>query len=474
MAISTFGSSQQRTGAPTVDYTSILPYMQMAKQVETDAHNQKIADKQAKRQEVAMKADEYRKSNQLRNQNEAVISAALQANPNLQEALNSAPEEVRKQWDKLQKGSGTLAGSSVVSAFLQSTEKQNALAMERQAATVEQQGLLMQRQAQMANARANQQKAVADMLTAQSKAAEGRNIVTEAELQSLQEDGLNFGYEFSGFNPKGEKLYKLEDFSEGKTLTQEEVTAALKKGIKYKGTMNDDGSLFATGFTTVESSSPLDRLGPAQKGALDTMGQEAGAWLALKNGGAIQAQGNLESYRDVINMLESGEISTGAPSDNFLSLIRFNSIDDTFRGIFNPNKQNAIEIVRGVVFQGLRETLGAQFTEKEARQLVEASYNPNLPSKNNIARLKRLADVLEATIIYKNSLSKRVLSGTVTEDILSGALLSPEEIYNGVKLQVLQEFKQEDRILGKSNPNESPVSPNDEGYYGEGIKVEFN
>jgi hypothetical protein len=114
------------------------------------------------------------------------------------------------------------------------------------------------------------------------------------------------------------------------------------------------------------------------------------------------------------------------------------------------------------------------FTEKEARQLVEASYNPNLPSKNNIARLKRLADVLEATIIYKNSLSKRVLAGTVTEDILSGALLSPEEIYNGVKLQVLQEFKQEDRILGKSNPNESPVSPNDEGYYGDGIKVEFN
>lgn len=474
MAISTFGSSQQRTGAPTVDYTSILPYMQMAKQVETDAHNQKIADKQAKRQEVAMKADEYRKSNQLRNQNEAIISAALQANPNLQEALNSAPEEVRKQWDKLQKGSGTLAGSSVVSAFLQSTEKQNALVREEQAAAAEQQRLVLQNKAQLANAIANRQKAAADMLTAQSKAAEGRNIVTEAELQSLQEDGLNFGYEFSGFNPKGEKLYKLEDFSEGKTLTQEEVTAALEKGIKYEGTMNDDGSLFATGFTTVKSSSPLDQLGPAQKGALDTMGQEAGAWLALKNGGAIQAQGNLESYRDVINMLESGEISTGAPSDNFLSLIRFNSIDDTFRGIFNPNKQNAIEVVRGVVFQGLRETLGAQFTEKEARQLVEASYNPNLPSKNNIARLKRLADVLEATIIYKNSLSKRVLAGTVTEDILSGALLSPEEIYNGVKLQVLQEFKQEDRILGKSNPNESPVSPNDEGYYGDGIKVEFN
>jgi hypothetical protein len=337
MAISTFGSSQQRTGAPTVDYTSILPYMQMAKQVETDAHNQKIADKQAKRQEVAMKADEYRKSNQLRNQNEAIISAALQANPNLQEALNSAPEEVRKQWDKLQKGSGTLAGSSVVSAFLQSTEKQNALVREEQAAAAEQQRLVLQNKAQLANAIANRQKAAADMLTAQSKAAEGRNIVTEAELQSLQEDGLNFGYEFSGFNPKGEKLYKLEDFSEGKTLTQEEVTAALEKGIKYEGTMNDDGSLFATGFTTVKSSSPLDQLGPAQKGALDTMGQEAGAWLALKNGGAIQAQGNLESYRDVINMLESGEISTGAPSDNFLSLIRFNSIDDTFRGIFNPN-----------------------------------------------------------------------------------------------------------------------------------------
>jgi hypothetical protein len=448
--------------------------MERAKQVETAAHNQKIADKQAKRQEVAMKADEYRKSNQLRNENEAVISAALQANPNLQEALNGAPEEVKKQWDKLQKGSGTLAGSSVVAAFLQSTEKQNALAMERQEAAVKQQGLLLQRQAQLTNAQADRQKAAAAMLEAQSEAAKGRNIVTEAELQSLQENELNFDYEFSGFNPDGEKLYKLEDFTEGKTLTQEEVSAALEEGIKYEGKINPDGSLFVTGFNTVRPPSPLDQLGPEQKGALETMGKEAGAWRALKGGGAIQAQANLESYRDVINKLESGEISTGAPSDNFLSLIKFKNIDDTFRGIFKPSEQNAIELVRGVVFQGLRETLGAQFTEKEARQLVEASYNPNLPPEHNIKRLKRLADVLEATIIYKNDLSQRVMAGTVAQDILSGALLEPVTVYEGVKLQVLQEFEQEDRILGKSNPNMSPVSPVSKGYYGDGVKVTFD
>jgi hypothetical protein len=184
MAISTFGSSQQRTGAPTVDYTSILPYMQMAKQVETSAHNQKIADKQAKRQEVAMKADEYRKSNQLRNQNEAKIGAALQANPNLQNALDGAPEEVKKQWDKLQKGSGTLAGSSLVSTYLTSISDAQAAATEREKAAAQ-----AELESQKLQATINKLKSeeLENQASAGKSAAEATALLNQQETDAQQE-----------------------------------------------------------------------------------------------------------------------------------------------------------------------------------------------------------------------------------------------------------------------------------------------
>ena len=51
---------------------------------------------------------------------------------------------------------------------------------------------------------------------------------------------------------------------------------------------------------------------------------------------------------------------------------------------------NALDLVRAVVFQSLKKTLGGQFTEREAERLVEATYNPSLPPEVNLKRIMAL------------------------------------------------------------------------------------
>ena len=48
---------------------------------------------------------------------------------------------------------------------------------------------------------------------------------------------------------------------------------------------------------------------------------------------------------------------------------------------------NTKEAVASIVYQTLRATLGAQFTEKEGQRLISASFNPLLSPEANVRRL---------------------------------------------------------------------------------------
>ena len=48
-----------------------------------------------------------------------------------------------------------------------------------------------------------------------------------------------------------------------------------------------------------------------------------------------------------------------------------------------------------MVFQSLREKLGAQFTDREGDRLVAAAFNNLLDESRNVARLKRLYTTIE-------------------------------------------------------------------------------
>jgi len=71
--------------------------------------------------------------------------------------------------------------------------------------------------------------------------------------------------------------------------------------------------------------------------------------------------------------------------------------------VLNPEALNLQDNIRSIVFQGLRATLGAQFTEREGNRLVEAAFNPLLSEEMNIVRLKRMRERIKTMIESKQS-----------------------------------------------------------------------
>ena len=71
-----------------------------------------------------------------------------------------------------------------------------------------------------------------------------------------------------------------------------------------------------------------------------------------------------------------------------------------------PDDTNTLDLVRAVVFQSLKETLGGQFAEREATALVQAAYNPMLPPEVNRRRIRRLMTELRSTDHYMKSMGK--------------------------------------------------------------------
>jgi hypothetical protein len=124
--------------------------------------------------------------------------------------------------------------------------------------------------------------------------------------------------------------------------------------------------------------------------------------------GQAQIEANLENLIEKINILKEGEINVSGPGMGLLP--------DSAKGIFFPKAASYIGDIRDIVFQSLREKLGAQFTEREGDRLVAAAFNSYLDEDLNIARLERLyttiveaAKAKEEAILYFNE--NRTLKG---------------------------------------------------------------
>ena len=103
--------------------------------------------------------------------------------------------------------------------------------------------------------------------------------------------------------------------------------------------------------------------------------------VSWNTGGQGDLVKQTEQLDDVLARLESGEDVTG--------FIWGNMPDWMLAGL-NPNALDTRELVQEVVQRSLRETLGAQFTEKEAEMLLARAYNPRLDEKQNAKRVRRL------------------------------------------------------------------------------------
>lgn len=141
-------------------------------------------------------------------------------------------------------------------------------------------------------------------------------------------------------------------------------------------------------------------------------------------GGFADVQKSIEQLKEVRNQLASGEVSTG--KESYI-------VPEFARDIIMPKSKAAQERVEEVMQRNLRLVLGAQYTEKEGERVIKRAYNPNLPEAENIARLDRTIQAIEAAAQAKKSSSEyfarngtlKGWNGSVTmsdiEDAIDGA-----------------------------------------------------
>jgi hypothetical protein len=122
---------------------------------------------------------------------------------------------------------------------------------------------------------------------------------------------------------------------------------------------------------------------------------------------------------------------------------------DPLKPILFPEATGFLDEVSDIVFQSLRATLGAQFTEQEGKRLIAATFNQALPEEQNIPRLQRLSAKIKAIYNSKqNAIDYYNKKGTLVgyqeepfgfDDILDSVLF--DEFQRMSKEEILKKYE---------------------------------
>ena len=134
-------------------------------------------------------------------------------------------------------------------------------------------------------------------------------------------------------------------------------------------------------------------------------------------GRGAQFEKNLDTFNEVLFDLDAriadGQIQGSSDWDNDDGSGFFQAMKGALvsrrpfmAAALTADDTNTLDLVRAVVFQSLKETLGGQFAEREAENLVRAAYNPMLPPEVNRRRIRRLMTELRSTDHYMNSMAE--------------------------------------------------------------------
>jgi len=93
-----------------------------------------------------------------------------------------------------------------------------------------------------------------------------------------------------------------------------------------------------------------------------------------------QQLSNIDKIDDVIAIMQSQEVTGAVEGGTPFALKLFT----------NPESIGVEDDITSIIYQSLRATLGAQFTQKEGERLVASTFNKYLSEEVNIKRLERL------------------------------------------------------------------------------------
>lgn len=195
------------------------------------------------------------------------------------------------------------------------------------------------------------------------------------------------------------KMQELEALKAGESFTQGFLEVPDGKGgtIKQPVNISSSGkmtSIGGSGGTNINIGE--DKTSKGFEEVNKKYAAEFQKWNV--SGGYANQLENLNKIDDVIATLkeakDGGANITGA----------IGAVPKFIRSFTNPTSVAVEDDIKSIIFQSLRETLGAQFTEKEGERLVQASFNILLDEATNIKRLERMKDtILEAAKAKENA-----------------------------------------------------------------------
>lgn len=145
-------------------------------------------------------------------------------------------------------------------------------------------------------------------------------------------------------------------------------------------------------------------------------------WMS---GEKTQAASRINQLSAVVNVLEKNQRITGPV---------VGLVPDTVLAFANPASREARANAERVIQQGLRATLGPQFTKVEGEAFLARSYDPKAPQADNVRRLRSIVTQMqesakdrEAMVKYMQGPGKGSLQG------YTGRIPSIQDFYDAIE-----------------------------------------
>ena len=188
-------------------------------------------------------------------------------------------------------------------------------------------------------------------------------------------------------------------------------------------TATGEVSGIGNGGTTINNN-----MGGGAKPFETKLGEQAAEWYGGRR--VTSLENRSEANRvigDLQNAMKSGQPITGSWASY---------LPETLRNAVDAEGLDLQQSVERIVQQSLKETLGAQFAQKEAEQLFARTWNPKAPPEVNLRRAQRLLRELDSYAANMDHITKGMLEsdGSILrwlgDNPISSGSLSASSIYD--------------------------------------------
>ncbi len=207
------------------------------------------------------------------------------------------------------------------------------------------------------------------------------------------------------------------DRAESRKLQAQGLRQARELAMLQMGNQRDIAGLKAARAAQTQTT-------PFERARQQTIGKESAEW---DTSGKVQTQAALADIDGAIAGLTANK-NIGNSKTSWLPA------DEKIRAFTDPEGLQIQRLANRVTVENLRNTFGAQFTEKEGAQFKALDYDPALSNAQNLANLRKKKAMIESHIRRKNTLFGQYRGADALPDFEGQTIntLSDDDIINSI------------------------------------------